>query len=110
MTTLYLRFETAAEALAAFSAHGMTTTDQDGAEHIAQTGCIGETRFDTDILFGTGTIYRPTGETIADEQGNTIPLTAPLPGYHINVLWWGDNPPDFGAADMAPAHPACVFS
>ena len=31
-----------------------------------------------------GTIYKPTGET-TEVEGEEIPVTEPVPGYHVNV-------------------------
>lgn len=37
-----------------------------------------------------GTIYRPTGNMIADDDGNEYPETAPIPGWHVNLRFLTD--------------------
>jgi hypothetical protein len=37
---------------------------------------------DLDVI---GTIWKPTGETTLDEEGNLIQVSAPLEGYHANI-------------------------
>jgi hypothetical protein len=37
---------------------------------------------DLDVI---GTIWKPTGETSLDEEGNLIQVSAPLEGYHANI-------------------------
>jgi hypothetical protein len=37
---------------------------------------------DLDVI---GTIWKPTGETTLDEDGNLIIVSAPLEGYHANI-------------------------
>jgi hypothetical protein len=37
---------------------------------------------DLDVI---GTIWKPTGETTLDEEGNLIIVSAPLEGYHANI-------------------------
>jgi hypothetical protein len=32
-----------------------------------------------------GTIYKPTGAMLTDEEGNEFPETAPIPGFHANL-------------------------
>lgn len=32
-----------------------------------------------------GTIYKPTGEMLKDEDGNEYPAFAAIDGYHVNV-------------------------
>ena len=32
-----------------------------------------------------GTIYKPTGVMLTDEEGNEFPETAPIPGFHANL-------------------------
>ncbi|MBL0511850.1 hypothetical protein [Aeromonas media] len=36
------------------------------------------------VLDVIGTIYAPTGETMTVD-GETVPVMAPVPGYHVNV-------------------------
>ena len=37
-----------------------------------------------------GTIYKPTGEMLTDEEGNEFPAMAPIPGFHANLRLIGD--------------------
>ena len=37
-----------------------------------------------------GTIYKPTGNTVTDPDGNEVPEMAPLDGWHINIRLMGD--------------------
>ncbi len=37
-----------------------------------------------------GTIYQPTGETMTIE-GEAIPVTGPVPGYHVNARTTSDE-------------------
>ena len=53
------------------------------------------------MLFRSGEIAAPS----ADGSGS-----ASQPGFHLDLLWWGPTPPDFGAARITPATPPCVFA
>ncbi|WP_296585754.1 hypothetical protein [Xanthobacter sp.] len=108
MQTIYLRFGDRAAALAALAAglgYG-PAIDPEGGETWPSTGFAAGTRFDLVFL---GEIRAPTGETV-DTPFGPSPVTAPLPGYHVNVLWWGADAPDFGAAVVTPDMPAGVFA
>ena len=37
-----------------------------------------------------GVIYKPTGNTVTDPDGNEIPEMVPLDGWHINIRLMGD--------------------
>ena len=37
-----------------------------------------------------GVIYKPTGNTVTDLDGNEVPEMAPLDGWHINIRLMGD--------------------
>ncbi|MFG1262369.1 hypothetical protein [Xanthobacter aminoxidans] len=108
MQTIYLRFGDRAAALAALAAvlgYG-PALDPEGGETWPSTGFAAGTRYD---LAFPGEIRVPTGETV-DTPFGPSPVTAPLPGYHVNVLWWGASAPDFGAAVVTPDTPASVFA
>ena len=45
-------------------------------------------------LWVRGILHAPTGETTTDEEGNTVALTAPLTGFHV------DLDPKLGAHDI----------
>lgn len=40
-----------------------------------------------------GTIYKPTGNTITDSEGNEYQEQLPIPGYHVNIRLMGNEPP-----------------
>lgn len=33
-----------------------------------------------------GTLHKPTGKMLVDEEGFEYPETAPIPGYHVDIL------------------------
>lgn len=108
MQTIYLRFADRSAAMAALAAvlgYG-PNLDPEGGETWPSAGTCGGTRYD---LVFSGEIRTPTGETI-DTPFGPSPVTVPLPGYHVDLLWWGVEPPDFGAAVVTPATPAGVFA
>ena len=97
MRTIYLRYSSqddARDALAAIL----------GWEPGATTGELSGTRYDVDEV---GILYEPIPEDAAEDY-----RPEPLPGWHINLLWWGedDAAPDFGAAVITPATPSRVFA
>ena len=75
------------------------------AATLAQVPVIGPVY--ADVLFGTGIVHEPTGAT--DGDGN--PVTAAVPGYHVNLLvpdaW--EPPAALASKVVTPASPACVF-
>ena len=92
MQTIYLRFGDRAAALAVLAAglgYG-PAIDPEGGETWPSTGFATGTRFD---LVFIGEIRAPTGEII-DTPFGPSPVSAPLPGYHVDLLWWGDDTPD----------------
>jgi hypothetical protein len=44
-----------------------------------------------EAAFGDGIVHRPTGETV-EFEGEPLALTAPVPGYHVFLVWPGDLP------------------
>jgi hypothetical protein len=38
-----------------------------------------------------GVIYRPTGKTLTDDEGNEYAETAPLDGWHVNIRLLNDT-------------------
>lgn len=64
-----------------------------------------------------GTLYAETGETATDpETGETIAITAPLPGWHANLRIRDYHPnravieATLSAFVVTPAHPRRVFA
>lgn len=103
MRTIYLRFAGRPAALARLQAvlgHGVM---EDGGLLPTMGTWQGE-RFDLDEV---GIIHAPMPE----DAGEDSPRTA-LPGWHINLLWWGldETAPDFGADEILPQTPSRVFS
>lgn len=63
---------------------GEKTTTNVGDPYLVQYG--GDYAIDV-----VGTIYKPTGGTLTDGDGNSYPETAAVPGWHINIRLVGDN-------------------
>lgn len=108
--TLFLRFADAAAARAALAPLGLV--DATGG---FRTEAIFEgIRIDCDVLFGDGVIWRsPPVSPSADgapRDPEAVIAAEPIPGFHVNLLWWGDTPPDFGPARIVPVTPTCVFA
>lgn len=83
MQTIRLRFADQAAALDALRAAGWLTIDPEtSAETVPPLVYVDDVRCDIDMI---GTLYEQTGEM--DAEGNAP--TAALPGYHVNLLWWG---------------------
>ena len=88
MKTICLRYisqDDARDALAAILGWEPDTT----------TGELSGTRYDVDEV---GILYEPIPEGAAEDF-----RLEPLPGWRVNVLWWGETAPDFGSADLAPS-------
>lgn len=107
MRTIFLRFADAAEALSLLAAAGLTVADDTGRA-VAPVTLTAVGPVYADVLFGTGLVFEPTGET--DGDGN--PVTAAVPGYHVNLLvpeaW--ELPAALASKAMTPSSPACVFA
>jgi len=61
-----------------------TTTDEETGE-VTKTPIAFESRprfANTDII---GAIYRPTGNTLTDDEGNEYPEQEALDGFHVNI-------------------------
>jgi hypothetical protein len=43
-------------------------------------------RFTGEALDIIGSIWKPTGETVLDSEGNEMPEMAPIDGYHANMM------------------------
>lgn len=113
--TVFLHFVDQPTALAAFQSAGMTYTDLSGNQQIQSTGWLNGTRFDLDILVGTGQCWKPVvpAQFTTDSNGVQIPVMAQRPGYHVNMLWWSDTvaPPTILNSDIiAPGYPVCMFA
>ena len=85
---MFLKFSDEAEMLSVLfhdvPTEWETTTDEETGE-VTKTPIAFESRprfANTDII---GVIYRPTGNTLTDEEGNEYPEQAALEGYHVNI-------------------------
>jgi len=80
--------------LAAFYRQDSTTVVdlETGEEHVQLEGdpyLVTATHdYSIDVV---GTIYRPTGSTLTDDEGNEYPETAPLDGWHVNLRLLNDE-------------------
>lgn len=107
--TVFLRFRDEEEAAQVLTSAGITCLlREDGTLDLPCDGDVKGIRFALDRLFGTGTLHHPTGESGVFE-GEAIPLTAPLEGYHINLSWDGPVPEELLAYLVHPATPSVRF-
>ena len=81
-------------AFAAFYRQDSTTVvdPETGEEHVQLEGepyLVQNTHdYAMDIV---GIIYKATGNTLTDDDGNEYPEMAPLDGWHVNIRLIGDN-------------------
>lgn len=96
MRTIRLRFVDEAAALDALrSALTLAADYETSVELLPPIAFVDGVRCDIDMI---GTLYEQTG---VDEAGE--PITSPLSGYHVNLLWWGDGPaPPIGGDTVTP--------
>ena len=78
----------------------------DDAEEWEPTGAFTH-RFTGIALDVIGTIYKPTGETLTDEEGFEYPEMAAIDGYHANLI--ADDAEDLPTIDE-PATPYRVWA
>lgn len=91
MLTIYLRYKDRSAALSALSGIlGYTTTSGDDGREMYPTGRMNGVRYDIDFLSDNGLLA----------SGSEL----------VNILWWGDAPPDFGSAKVDPVTPNCTFA
>lgn len=64
-------------------------------------------QFTGEALDVIGTIYRPTGNTLTDEEGNEYPEMTPLDGFHANLI--AEEAPA-GVEVMSPVTPYRVWA
>ncbi|MFG1247602.1 hypothetical protein [Xanthobacter flavus] len=108
--TVFLRFPSEADAQAMLVTFGAGPAAGEGFKANG-SGEFAGARYDYVVVNGQGEIWRPTGTMIETERG-PVPELAPVPGYHVNLLWRGDASavPDFGDLRVYPATPECVFA
>ena len=73
MIDLYLKADSEPELTSALMAAGFSVDEESGALYHPDAAL--------DVI---GTIYQPTGETSLVD-GQEVPVTAPVSGYHVNV-------------------------
>jgi len=85
---MFLKFSDEAEMLSVLfhdvPTEWETVTDEETGE-VTKTPIAFESRprfANTDII---GAIYRPTGNTLTDDEGNEYPEQAALEGFHVNI-------------------------
>jgi hypothetical protein len=85
---MFLKFSDEAEMLSVLfhdvAVEWETVTDEETGE-VTKTPIAFESRprfVNTDII---GAIYRPTGNTLTDDEGNEYPEQAALDGFHVNI-------------------------
>ena len=93
----FLKFNTEAEAVAAFAQWAT-----DDAPIPVYIGTVA-----VDVM---GVIHKPTGSALQDADGNSYPEMAPIPGWHINLS--GDVVPEgLEAFEIAaPTTPSRIFA
>jgi len=96
MQTIRLRFADQDAALDALKTAGWLATDPEtGAETVPPLVHEGGVRCDIDMI---GLLYENTRV-----DGGVEPLMAPLAGWHLNLLWWGDGiAPAIGGETVEP--------
>ncbi len=79
MIDLYLKADSEPELTSALMAAGFSVDEESGALYHPDAAL--------DVI---GTIYQPTGETTLVD-GQEVPVTAPVSGYHVNVRTTSDE-------------------
>ena len=79
MIDLYLKADSEPELTSALMAAGFSVDEESGALYHPDAAL--------DVI---GTIYQPTGETSL-VNGQEVPVTAPVSGYHVNVRTTSDE-------------------
>ncbi len=79
MIDLYLKADSEPELTSALMAAGFSVDEKSGALYHPDAAL--------DVI---GTIYQPTGETSLVD-GQEVPVTAPVSGYHVNVRTTSDE-------------------
>ncbi len=117
-TTIYLRFEDEAEALAALAPFGLVHDVVEGDPEIQTIGFVPTARpdgirVDLALVGGDGVHRRQIGTTTVEDP-DLGPIEEAVmevvPGFHVDLLWSDGTPPDFGAARIEPQTPSQVFA
>lgn len=100
MKTHFLKFVDEAQAIEQLDAFRLT--DESGAAVWAQASV-------THALDVVGTIYKPTGAFVEDEEGTRSAVMAPLDGFHVNLAT-DELPEALIPFSVMPDHPTRVFA
>ena len=99
MIDLYLKTDSEPELTSALMAAGFSVDEESGALYHPDAAL--------DVI---GTIYQPTGETSLVD-GQEVPVTAPVSGYHVNVRTTSDElATALGALRTYPVTPVRVWA
>ena len=100
MKTHFLKFVDEAQAIEQLDA--FRGIDESGAPMWVQASV-------THALDVVGTIYKPTGEFVEDEEGMRSAVMAPLDGFHVNLAI-DELPEALAPFVVTPAQPSRVFA
>lgn len=92
MNPYYLRADDEATMMEALDAAGLVGDDPETGDQI-----IGGDPFVIRVTV-LPKLYKATGETLVDGEGNEYPEMAPVPGYHVNVFVHPDHEAQYRAA------------
>ena len=100
MKTHFLKFVDEAQAIEQLDA--FRSADESGAAVWAQASV-------THALDVVGTIYKPTGAFVEDEEGMRSAVMAPLDGFHVNLAI-AELPEALMPFEVTPDRPIRVFA
>jgi len=106
---IFLRFPNAQEANAILHPLGFVQSEE-SPNATTYSGHIDGIRYDVDIL---GVLREPSGTMLTNAEGEEFPELVNIPGWHINILWWSDDPetiPDLSAYVITPVNPQRTFA
>lgn len=104
MQTRYFKFTDQVTAFTMAVAEGLTGTDEPGNPILIRFS----NRYAIDVV---GTVYEPTGNTVAGSDGDSWPEMAAIPGWHVNVriLDGTPLPAAFEPFEVFPVNPTREF-
>jgi hypothetical protein len=105
MTDFYLAFPDQVTADAVLYTTHDATTDEDG--NVTTEAYVTPNYANIDTI---GIIYKPTGETM-EQDGMTVPVMAPIDGWHVNVrVVGGEDAEALQAFEVTPTTPMRVWA
>ena len=120
MQTIYLRFANAETAKQAVLAYGLARLGAPPGETeprliVSSPGHLDGVRVDVDVI---GTLYVAADPPQFTEgpDGARLPVMEAAPGYHVNILWHGDDPPpldlltEHGGEVVTPGYQSRAFA